>query len=105
MAGCEIGRSATKEGEIMNLKSRLRKIEKLVGATDDLSFLNYFKELLTLMDGRSRGLPSEEKADPEFEATCEGLFQKYANQPSEVGRKKFNKECLEAAKSLCSSDR
>ena len=26
---------------------------------------------------------------PEFEAACDRLFEKYANQPSEAGRKRF----------------
>ena len=59
----------------MSLESRITKIERTLGNADEGTFSQYFQEFLTLIGGRSRGLPSEEKEDPEFEAACDRLFK------------------------------
>jgi hypothetical protein len=83
------------------LKKRIDKLEKVLGASEELRFREYFGELLGLIGRRPRCLPSEEKEDPVFDAACDSLKMKYANQPSEAGRKRFEDDYKAAMYSVC----
>ena len=83
------------------LERRISKIEEVLGITEDLSFHAFLREFLNLISGRSRGLPSEDKADdPEFDQAYDALFAKYANQASEEGRRRFHQKLSDFNSSL-----
>jgi hypothetical protein len=83
------------------LKNRVEKLEKVIAISEDLSFREYLEEFMRIIDGDSRCLPSQRKPNPELDARCDVLYEKYANQPSEGGRKKFGEEYQSAMRSLC----
>jgi hypothetical protein len=83
------------------LERRISKIEEVLGIKEDLSFHGFLREFFSLISGRSRGLPSEDKAeDSEFDQAYDALFAKYANQASEVGRKRFHEDLAKFNNSL-----
>ena len=75
-----------------NIENRIKKIEGVLGKEDDLSFKNYFGELLGLVSDRTRGVPSAEKEyDPEYEAAADRLQEKYLTQ-REPGLSRFKED-------------
>ena len=45
------------------LERRISKIEEVLGIKEDLSFHGFLREFFSLISGRSRGLPSEDKEE------------------------------------------
>jgi hypothetical protein len=87
------------------LERRIQKMEKAAGISDKLSFHSFLRELLNLINGRTRGLPSQRKEeDPQFHQTCEALSLKYSCQASEEGRRRFEEDLVNFNNRLCNEE-